>query len=59
MESGLRSKRLDEERRILEALGKEIKQVLAGDEGTKWKEGMVMSGRVGKSVSEDVVMAEA
>lgn len=59
VESGLRSKRLDEERRILEALGKEIKQVLAGDEGTKWKEGMVMSGRVGKSVSEDVVMAEA
>jgi nucleolar pre-ribosomal-associated protein 1 len=57
VESGLRSRR-SEERRILEALRKEIELILAGDEGKKWKEGRALPRKIGKSASEDVVMEE-
>lgn len=59
VDSALLNTRVEEERRILEALRKETEQMLGGEEGRKWKEGRSTPGKSGKSVSEDVVMKDA
>jgi nucleolar pre-ribosomal-associated protein 1 len=59
VESGLQSRRSEEERRILEVMGTEIAKLEEGDEGRKWKEGKGMNGKTGNLGGEDVVMAGA
>lgn len=56
VESALLDRRSVEERRILELMQQQIKQILAGDEGHKWKEGRGMPRNSG---TEDVLMKDA
>ena len=57
VDTALFSVRGEEERRILEALRREIMQVLEGEQGTKWKEGRRAAGKNAKfRRNEDAVM---